>query len=214
MTTPLPGWYPDPAGGEGQKYWDGRAWHADIPTAPLAPAEPVEVQIARAQKSTTKGNPMIRRLALVLASCAGVVAVFGTGLAHANPDVGNADDQKFMESLDRYGVLFSFNLEKMQAQRYCANLIAGTDKWRVVTAIDDLALNGGYSLDVAKGIAFSAQNAYCTCAELNASAASLVTFNGAGVSIGPQTKPPPASLCRQFELEYARQNGIVIPTRP
>ncbi|MCV7326914.1 DUF2510 domain-containing protein [Mycobacterium intracellulare subsp. chimaera] len=29
---PLPGWYPDPTGGGGQRYWDGRAW-CDQPPA-------------------------------------------------------------------------------------------------------------------------------------------------------------------------------------
>ena len=40
MTTQLPsaGWYPDPTGKPGQKYWDGQAW-TDIP-APEIPATP------------------------------------------------------------------------------------------------------------------------------------------------------------------------------
>jgi Protein of unknown function (DUF2510) len=40
MTTELPpaGWYPDPTGKPGQKYWDGQAW-TDIP-APEIPATP------------------------------------------------------------------------------------------------------------------------------------------------------------------------------
>jgi hypothetical protein len=33
--TPLPGWYPDPSGAAGQRYWDGVEWG---PTAPAAPA--------------------------------------------------------------------------------------------------------------------------------------------------------------------------------
>lgn len=35
-TTP-PGWYPDPAGGPGQRYWDGVAWRDAAPAAPAAP---------------------------------------------------------------------------------------------------------------------------------------------------------------------------------
>jgi hypothetical protein len=31
---PQPGWYPDPAGGWGQRYWDGSAWGPVAPTAP------------------------------------------------------------------------------------------------------------------------------------------------------------------------------------
>lgn len=32
-----PGWYPDPAGGPGRKYWDGLAWHDAVPVRPGVP---------------------------------------------------------------------------------------------------------------------------------------------------------------------------------
>jgi TM2 domain-containing membrane protein YozV len=34
---PAPGWYPDPTGGPGQRYWDGAQWQALPPPAPTAP---------------------------------------------------------------------------------------------------------------------------------------------------------------------------------
>ena len=43
MTTPTPaGWYPDPDGSGGQRYWDGNSWteHRAPATQPPAPAEP------------------------------------------------------------------------------------------------------------------------------------------------------------------------------
>src|SRR6476620_4302306 len=48
MTTPPTpaGWYPDPDGSGGQRYWDGSAWTehrspaTPEPTAPTTPAEP------------------------------------------------------------------------------------------------------------------------------------------------------------------------------
>jgi hypothetical protein len=43
MTTPpapLPGWYPDPAGGPGQRYWDGREWAAVAPPLAGTPVPP------------------------------------------------------------------------------------------------------------------------------------------------------------------------------
>jgi hypothetical protein len=43
MTAPLPpGWYPDPSGAPGQRYWDGYAWHNAIPArpGPVAPKTP------------------------------------------------------------------------------------------------------------------------------------------------------------------------------
>jgi TM2 domain/Protein of unknown function (DUF2510) len=37
--APAPGWYPDPNGGTGEKYWDGQDWRADDSGRPgnLAP---------------------------------------------------------------------------------------------------------------------------------------------------------------------------------
>lgn len=32
-----PGWYPDPSGGGGQRYWDGAAWHDAVPVRPGVP---------------------------------------------------------------------------------------------------------------------------------------------------------------------------------
>ena len=34
---PAPGWYPDPTGGPGQQYWDGRQWSTPPPPAGVAP---------------------------------------------------------------------------------------------------------------------------------------------------------------------------------
>jgi Protein of unknown function (DUF732)/Protein of unknown function (DUF2510) len=40
MPSPRPGWYPDPAGGAGRRYWDGTRWCAPVP-APATPPKPV-----------------------------------------------------------------------------------------------------------------------------------------------------------------------------
>lgn len=38
---PPPGWYPDPAGGDGRRYWDGARWTAHVEAAPaVAPIPP------------------------------------------------------------------------------------------------------------------------------------------------------------------------------
>ncbi|WIM88554.1 NINE protein [Candidatus Mycobacterium wuenschmannii] len=39
---PAAGWYPDPSGAPGQKYWDGRQW-LELPPAPPAPPAPYGV---------------------------------------------------------------------------------------------------------------------------------------------------------------------------
>lgn len=44
MTTPAPGWYPDPAGGDGSRWWDGAQWTEHLQPATDAaargPADP------------------------------------------------------------------------------------------------------------------------------------------------------------------------------
>lgn len=61
-TTPA-GWYPDPAGGGGRRYWDGAAWtshvSADVPAQPAppasAPAEAAPEPAARPPRKRRKG---------------------------------------------------------------------------------------------------------------------------------------------------------------
>ena len=40
MTTPAAGWYPDPAGSGGTRWWDGVAWGDQIQPAPQPVAQP------------------------------------------------------------------------------------------------------------------------------------------------------------------------------
>jgi len=46
--SPAAGWYTDPAGGGGQRYWDGAAWteHVQAPAVPAAPEAPVAPPVA------------------------------------------------------------------------------------------------------------------------------------------------------------------------
>jgi hypothetical protein len=78
MTTELPpaGWYPDPTGKPGQKYWDGQAWtnipatpQADIPGTPTPAQPPVTTVSPSGQR---KGGLV---LALVALLAIGVEAV-------------------------------------------------------------------------------------------------------------------------------------------
>jgi len=50
MTQPQPGWYPDPADAERQRYWAGDAWTAETRTSTVPAAAP----------STTPGDPYAR----------------------------------------------------------------------------------------------------------------------------------------------------------
>ena len=49
--TPAPGWYPDPSGAPGTKWWNGTAWadNPPAPTTPPVPAAATEVKPIRAK---------------------------------------------------------------------------------------------------------------------------------------------------------------------
>ena len=126
-------------------------------------------------------EPMIRILGLA-ASALGLLAV---GVATpANADDDPASDAEFGRLLDRVGVLFNFNLEKRQGQRFCESIIAGNDPR---DATRDLMQSGGYPFDVANGITSSAAVAYCTC-----------TFSARQGLNTPL-------YCSPFELSYGRR---------
>jgi Protein of unknown function (DUF2510) len=41
LSAPIPaGWYPDPAGGDGKRWWDGRIWTQDVQAPEAPPALP------------------------------------------------------------------------------------------------------------------------------------------------------------------------------
>lgn len=42
---PPPGWYPDPSGQPGQRYWDGSAWHGTVPAPPRRQRKTVERKV-------------------------------------------------------------------------------------------------------------------------------------------------------------------------
>jgi hypothetical protein len=72
MTTEVPpaGWYPDPSGGPGQRYWDGQAWRAETPQP-----SPGDISSPPGDQGTRRGrSPALITLVVVL------VAVIVVGL--------------------------------------------------------------------------------------------------------------------------------------
>lgn len=114
-----------------------------------------------------------------------VVGLLIVPTAHAAPNIENAEDETFIRLLDGAGVLFSFNLQKRQGQRYCRDVIDGATS---LEAKQDLMELGGYSFDVANSIGSAAAVAYCMCAD--------------GEAMGV----PYTGQCNQFEINY-RQTG-------
>ena len=70
-TGPGPGWYPDPDGGGGQRYYDGKEWTESRTPAPVAPTSGVAPSPGVAQ-SKTSGMAIA---SLVL----GLVWIYGIG---------------------------------------------------------------------------------------------------------------------------------------
>lgn len=75
MTTPqpAPGWYPDPSGRPGQRYWDGQQWHDAPAAAGVAPYGGGPVQV------DAYGNALSDKSKLVAGLLQIFVGGFGIG---------------------------------------------------------------------------------------------------------------------------------------
>lgn len=60
--TALPGWYPDPSGQPGFRYWDGSSWHASVPRT-------------AADERTGRGTVIGFGIFLVVVAVAGVIGL-------------------------------------------------------------------------------------------------------------------------------------------
>ena len=72
MSTPTtpPGWYPDPSGQPGQRYFDGLRWTPHFaPHAPAAPAPAVAVAVANAGGGGFGGSVHVLHAMLTFLSC-------------------------------------------------------------------------------------------------------------------------------------------------
>jgi hypothetical protein len=82
VTTPAPGWYPDPAQPGATRWWDGRTWTEHVAVAaPPAPTWGGQQQWAPAQPAAPRG--WLQRNKLSLATV-GVVLLYLLLLAYAH----------------------------------------------------------------------------------------------------------------------------------
>lgn len=78
MTTPGPGWHPDPEGNQQLRYWDGQQWTSATqplpqPTPPPAPPEPIDPEkLAKDRKRALIGAGVV---AVLIAAYFGVNAL-------------------------------------------------------------------------------------------------------------------------------------------
>jgi hypothetical protein len=76
MVTPprAPDWYPDPSGGPGLIYWDGRQWHREIPADPAPAERPPDPPISAAP-SPRHQTALITALLVAVAVLFGIVGI-------------------------------------------------------------------------------------------------------------------------------------------
>lgn len=73
MSNPQPGWYPNPSGEPGQRYWDGTEWTiVNVPSPPVRPAAPTNVS-PTPSSSPAKVSPA-KILLIIFGSIFGLVA--------------------------------------------------------------------------------------------------------------------------------------------
>lgn len=95
MTTPAPGWYPDPSGNGGQRWWDGTAW-AD------AAANAYSAAPLRAPAGTQTNTPFIWLIiVLPLLTLIPLFLIDWGGMFHFDPDDPTSSTRAMM------GVLLS-----------------------------------------------------------------------------------------------------------
>jgi Protein of unknown function (DUF2510) len=59
LSAPIPaGWYPDPAGGDGKRWWDGRVWTQDVQAPEAAPPLPTFGNYVHAEFRPTTPLPV------------------------------------------------------------------------------------------------------------------------------------------------------------
>lgn len=76
---PQPGWYPDPSGMPGQRYWDGRQWSSETThVPPRPPMQPI--------KQRSRSQAIIVACVLAFGGCA---ALAGTGMLTGNTGSNN-----------------------------------------------------------------------------------------------------------------------------
>lgn len=86
---PPPGWYPDPCGGGGQRYWDGRAWQATA----VAPKP--------RKSSALKVLLIVGAVVFVLlGGCVALVAVVGSSGSKHQPAAQSEGQRPSAEQLD------------------------------------------------------------------------------------------------------------------
>src|SRR5213593_1145896 len=82
MTVPLPpGWYPDPSGAPGKRYFDGRDWTVYLADPPDAPRTPIAPWPSR------RRMPMWCWIAIVVVPVV-IVAIVGNRLASSGNQHG------------------------------------------------------------------------------------------------------------------------------
>ena len=134
MSTPAtpPGWYPDPSGQPGQRYFDGLRWTQHFtPHAPAAPAPAVAVAVANAGGGGSNGGMHVVHLLLTLLTCGlwlpiWIIFAIIEGVGGSRPStavaVGGVPAYPQMQSQPVYG-------QPVAQQASAAGTVSSVAKW-------------------------------------------------------------------------------------
>jgi len=102
-----------------------------------------------------------QKFCAAVTAVAALVALIFPASATANPGEITAEDQSFLDSLAKNGILYAPGLQIRQGQRWCEDVIGGSTD---LDAVYELMRMGDYSFDEANVIHAAAAVNYCYCA--------------------------------------------------
>jgi hypothetical protein len=117
--TPPPGWYPDPSGAPGQRYWDGRAWHASPGPPPSA--------------SSTTGRAWLVVLAVVVLFFGGCAALIAIGARSSDSGSGFGSPEPAPMNSTVSDGKFSFRVTNVERRTQGAGLSQPRGEYVLVT---------------------------------------------------------------------------------
>lgn len=172
-----PGWYPDPAGGNGQRYWDGHDWGPVAPATPPAPVVTVQ--------NRSRHGCLISLLAvfLLFGGCATIAAIGGksdhdskttssssstrsyaatpTRTVTSTPKSGDGSDTVFIATLDMFDVPYRSKTGAIDKAKALCLWYSANNAFFEDGALQVLKENPGFTVADAGHFAGAATSAYC-----------------------------------------------------
>lgn len=120
MTSPAPGWYPDPATPEQLRWWDGQQWGEHFAPAQAEVARLVPQQVPQQAPTETPTPPQKRsrgKLWLILGASAAAVALVATvAITALGGAFGSADSELVTETVAAPGQEYAYTAPMLEVE--------------------------------------------------------------------------------------------------